>query len=338
MRTKSVWFSLLLSIFSCAFILNCTSEDQGPVAGNVSGTSNALTGVVSTSSGTTKAGICVAVFSEDYVPYFKAGYADTAYTNNDGKFTFDTLPVGKRYNLFAWDTIENRSQFLSGIKADTAVTLNALAFQGNISGKIVRDTLFVPDTGLAYITGSPFYSVLDSSNTLMINGLPAGQYCLSAKQIIEPASLQHPTSPESLHLNPDTVICLTVAPKDTIPITIDFYVLKRALLISDTAYKGIARIVSIVNTGSKNNCGEELVDVFFDFVPNSHTTIPEDTAQWINFRSRGGKASRLWVESLGIAVNKDYVCVKVVFTPTNFSFFILDLYKETWSLGVEKCP
>ncbi len=331
-------FSMLFALLSC-FMLNCSSKGNGPVAGNVSGTPNTLTGTVSTADGKLKAGIRVAVFSEDYVPYFRAGYADTTYTNKDGLFTFDSLPAGMKFNVFAWDTTENKGQYLSSIDVKTPITLKNLEFQGNILGEVLRDSILEADTGLAYITGSPYYVVLDSQKTLMIRNIPPGQYCLNAKQIVNNYSgHQAWTSPESLHINPDTVVCLTILPKDTILITLDFYVLRRALVLADTSYKGIAKIISIENTGEKDSCGGDLVDVRFDFLPNPPGSSPVDSGQLINFRSRAGKASRSWVESLGIAVNKEYICIKIVMAPGQYLFFILELNKETWTLGGAKCP
>ncbi len=327
-----VFFAAISGLF-----INC-GRDKGPVAGNVSGTPNTLTGTVLSTNGMLKAGIRVAIFSDNYVPYFNSGHAETTYTDNDGKFTFDSLSEGTKYNVFAWDTTENTGQYFSAIDIHSPITLKTLEFHGNIMGEIIRDSVFEGDTGLAYITGSPYYVVLDTHKTIMIKNIPPGQYCLSAAQKVNNDS-GYQDSPESLPINPDTTIQLTILPKDTTPVVIDFCVMKRALCLADTSYTGIAKIVSIENTGGKDSCGEDVVEVRFNFIPNPPDSSPMDTAQIIYFGARAGKPSRSWVESLGVAVDKEYTCIKAVVRTKYNYYFILELYKVTWCVpAFYECP
>jgi hypothetical protein len=203
----------MLNTFIAVFLLTacyCT----GQLTGGGTETTNGISGVVACSTDTeaVNAVIITAIYSVDYRPDIGIGVAETILVDIGGTFKFDP-PTEKRYNLFAWDTVNCKGAYLPMLPADTALGSITLTKTGTIVPDI-RLPVSGTDTVITLIIpGSPFFLRTRSEAAISIPYVPEGTYTIIP---------DHPLTEYKVDLPVFTGKTFTIDPEmpDTVKITI----------------------------------------------------------------------------------------------------------------------
>jgi hypothetical protein len=104
-------------------------------------------------------------------------------SNEDGTFRFDSLERGV-YNLFAFDLDTSRgfARMNVALTSDTLHSIGQCPVDklGGIRGNVVSGQNQSMDSLWVYMKGSDFVAHTGQSGAFALEGVPAGEYCISA--------------------------------------------------------------------------------------------------------------------------------------------------------------
>lgn len=136
--------------------------------------------------GTAPAGNTIHLFSNNYCPYKDSGFSGVCKVDTSGTFSFSNLLQGE-YTIHCTRANPDSSAIIQSImvqpnnfnSSDTA----AFDENGSFSG-ILLDSYGVPlSQSYVYISGSPFFSITDSSGMYSISAVPKGNYQVTFSRV-----------------------------------------------------------------------------------------------------------------------------------------------------------
>jgi hypothetical protein len=147
---------------------------------------DSFNGMVVLAPGEKPENVEVMLFEAEYLPTSKIGFSDTVGLDSSGRFYFDSIKNGM-YNLYCRDTAFQSGAFIDSIIINRNVVSLSIPVRLDsvyiISGSGVSDS-GKPLSGLVYINGSPFVSLLGNGNFIM-KDVPRGSYRLLAERRFE---------------------------------------------------------------------------------------------------------------------------------------------------------
>jgi len=128
------------------------------------------------------------VYDSTYIPYNDSGFDTSLAANEKGLFDFGNLNNGT-YNVIVFDTGSGNAAFFSGVKVGAGIGPDSfimpLSPSNLLKGRISDTVGYIYSNIPVYISGSPYYSMLDTLGLFTINKVPSGKYRLSAQVITD---------------------------------------------------------------------------------------------------------------------------------------------------------
>ncbi|HLV31922.1 MAG TPA: hypothetical protein VKY57_10165 [Chitinispirillaceae bacterium] len=127
--------------------------------------------------------VSLQIFSSDYKPYNKTGFSRILYTDNTGYFSCDTLLSGI-FNILAYDQYENSGIFFKNIPLGDTLnnyTVHKLFTPCKTIKGVINDSSNINANAIAaYIIGTPFFELADSTGLFFLHKIPVAQYTIQA--------------------------------------------------------------------------------------------------------------------------------------------------------------
>lgn len=174
---------LICMIDTCA--IQTTQGGDGGATETVNATliiSDSTAEVTITSDNSVMADIMI--FNERYNPVTEEGFCDSAKNISvQSQILFSSL--NGTYNIIIFDRLSQKSLAFNSISAGPSISdtiKDTLGFGGSIEGKVFINQQSETFKSMinVYLSGTPFYTGIDSAGAFQIQGIPQGTYFIKA--------------------------------------------------------------------------------------------------------------------------------------------------------------
>lgn len=170
---------LLFGVFAL-FLCSCGNNLAGSETTN--GDEVMVTATADRIYGTAPAGNKVYLFSNHYCPYNDSGFSSVSKTDTSGSFSFNNLAEGE-YTIYCKLANSDSSVIIQSIQVQSNhwSTPDTVEFDenGSFSGKLIDSSGIALSQSYVYISGSPFFTITDSSGIYILKAVPKGNYLVT---------------------------------------------------------------------------------------------------------------------------------------------------------------
>lgn len=170
---------------SVLLFISCFAFCSDPIAGGTETTNGyvEITVVGNQFSVKGKSGTIIGIFDSSYCPFATGQFADSITIGLSGEAMHKGLADGT-YTINIWDMATHQVAIVHGIHIPTTPSPYRhevpLQKTGMVEGNVIYNASTI-ERAYAYISGTPYYEIVDENRSFTLDGIPSGEQTVLVK-------------------------------------------------------------------------------------------------------------------------------------------------------------